>query len=94
MNDPSRDRLIDLFKTLDDADFDVHLDARTIDNFLPRKSYPLRVVVRPVNRDTLKKLEGILDVYGYDYSADSLTSNHGGGVTFNIFQKGARSYPV
>ena len=92
--DLSRSKVMKVFAALDDAGFDVTISARTIEQLHPPKSYPLRATVRPLNRETLDRLAAVIEPFGLDYSADSLTGNFSGGVTFLLFPKGARSVPV
>ncbi len=82
------------FAALWDAGFDVELHARRHPGMAPGEAFPLRVFVKPLNREQLDKLTSVLDPLELDFSADSLRSPFAGGVTFNIFPKGARSYAV
>lgn len=88
----TREQATEAFNKLFDAGFDVELCARHDRKGLVTEAFPLRCVLRPLNREQLDKLTAVLEPLELDFSADSLRNVFAGGVTVNIFPAGARSY--
>lgn len=87
----TREQALQAFDALWDAGFDVELHARRHQN-MP-EAFPLRATAK-LTRESLDRLTAVLDPLELDFSPDSLRHPFAGGVTVNIFPKGARSYAV